>query len=62
VPTKIFIAAHDYSTRNALIHSDATGNKNIEIVTVTSHHAPLTRIYDDIIKEVKIFLNEEQRI
>ncbi len=56
VPSQIIVAVHDWSTKNSLIHSDCHVNRNITIIDVKSHHVPLSRICDEIIQYVKVFI------
>jgi len=59
VPTLIFVAEKDWSTKNELIKSDCKSNKNIKLVELKSNHVPLVRIYDDVLKGVNEFLNHK---
>jgi pimeloyl-ACP methyl ester carboxylesterase len=54
--TLLICADHDWSTRSDLIRSDVKGNKHVTVVGINSNHVPLTRVSQEVIKEVRGFL------
>ncbi len=58
IPTLLFVCLDDFSTKNSLIQSDCRENKYITLINIESHHVPLTRNYEEIVRHVKRFVEE----